>query len=366
MAKSRVYDAQAFVQQTVPQGSNVQDVVANLMNQNIISKKEATKYIKDFKKKYSYGTQKASSGDKIQLSAESKQSKLETFALQVNADKNLANNWGRSFIWLSSSSKKPRQSHMLRYGKVFTVGTTALPTDDNFPGMAWNCKCSFEWIDAPETPYNKSYEATVNLKRSNAKLPKFTKDNNIQTTDLLKTIKSGDITKIQETGEQLLRKLYKTAPRALEAFADYTQPSKFKAIQSILRTEQPISSTTAINRSSLIVANARNYLPSPTNLQLTRIAQISESLKVGDIITSGRMPKSLSMMTQKTSDTLFHITLLPQSRIMPIAPISAFPHELEVLLAPGSLLKVVKMSNNEVWLRSTGLRPGIKIKSIAW
>ena len=72
---------------------------------------------------------------------------------------------GRHFIWLPSDAKEPRHSHMLRYGKVYEVGTKLLPSDDNFPGKAPGCKCGYQWVDKPVSKYDVAAEEDVSLRR---------------------------------------------------------------------------------------------------------------------------------------------------------------------------------------------------------
>ena len=58
-------------------------------------------------------------------------------------------------------AEKARHEHMLRYGKVFTVGDSTLPEDDNFPGMAFGCKCGYQWVEDEPSDYDVRIEQDV-------------------------------------------------------------------------------------------------------------------------------------------------------------------------------------------------------------
>lgn len=146
---------------TVKETNLLAHTLANMSMLGLHHKRDIHTTIKDFAIKYGTGMSDNDLSKKLPHGQDLLRNRVEGALLHFNAEKCTEQYKGRRFIWLPSDAEKARHEHMLRYGKVFTVGDSTLPEDDNFPGMAFGCKCGYQWVEDEPSDYDVRIEQDV-------------------------------------------------------------------------------------------------------------------------------------------------------------------------------------------------------------
>lgn len=151
---------------TVKETQLMAETIANMAAVGLKNKKDIKESVTNFTKKYGGGLADTEISKKLPHGQNLLRNRVEDTLLYENAKNATEKFQGRAFIWLPSDAKEPRHSHMLRYGKVYIVGKTGLPSDDDFPGKAYGCKCGYQWVDgASPSEYSTNAEKDVGLKK---------------------------------------------------------------------------------------------------------------------------------------------------------------------------------------------------------
>lgn len=139
--------------------------LANMSAMGLRKKSTVKDTLKKFVRKYGTGLANTDKSKKLPHGQNLLRNRVEDDLLYQNAINAERKYKGRRFIWLPSGAKEPRHAHMLRYGKVYEVGGTVLPEDDNFPGKAYGCKCGYQWVDEKVSKYDISAEQEIDVRR---------------------------------------------------------------------------------------------------------------------------------------------------------------------------------------------------------
>lgn len=103
------------------------ETMANMSLLGLHHKRDIKKTVKEFAEKYGTGLANTETSTKLPHGQDLLRNRVEGALLYFNAEEMTEKYKGRKFIWLPSGAKEPRHQHMLRYGKVFTVGDSNLP-----------------------------------------------------------------------------------------------------------------------------------------------------------------------------------------------------------------------------------------------
>lgn len=329
--------------------------VSNMVNMGLKKKSDIKTTIKDFVKKYGSGLANTDISKKLPHGQNLLRNRVENDLLYENAMNIEAAYKGRKFIWLPSDAKEPRHTHMLRYGKVFEVGGSVLPTDDNFPGKAYGCKCGYKWVEEEATEYSTLDEETVDIYR-------YARAAQLNGTPKSITALFQGIVDYSRYDiwnhfdyDKLRRAFIKSYkdPTVVESFR--TLIEKNRTVKKTIRNGGKLSS--AISKVKSDTYNPKNYMQSPVNLKLyrgTRLTDVIKDLKVGSIINlteptySAITKEDAQQFIDLAAPVMFVMNVKAGARISPTMLISNFgAAEGELMLAPKNVFKVKSITKNK-------------------
>lgn len=322
--------------------------VSNMVGMGLKKKADIKETLKHFVKKYGTGLADTDVSKKLPHGQNLLRNRVENDLLYENAMNVEAAYKGRRFIWLPSDAKEPRHSHMLRYGKVFEVGSSVLPSDDNFPGKAYGCKCGYQWVEEEVSEYSTLDEENVDVFRyaRAAQLEGTPKS----ITSLFQGIvdyKSDELWDHFDY-DKLKRSFVKSYadPSVVESFRELIKEND--NIKGIIREGGKLPKDIAKIKSDTY--NPKNYMQTPVNLKLYRGGSLTETikdLKVGSVINlleptySAIAKENAQQFVNLAAPVMFTLNIKAGARINPSMLISNFgAAEGELLLAPKNVFKV--------------------------
>jgi len=343
------------------------ETTANMVTLGLKNKKEINKTIKDFSEKYGSGLANTSISKKLPHGQNLLRNRVENTLLYENVQNIESAYKGRHFIWLPSGAKEPRHTHMLRYGKIFEVGGSVLPEDDNFPGKAYGCKCGYQWVEDPVTTYSTFDEEDVDIYRY-TRVKKLEDEKPLEQLMLNVAIKTTDrllTNNAIKNAEKQLKKTYK----------DTTFISSVKYWQAHNTASERINLNKSSKTDSEKIAvqdiqNAANYpkiLKNMTVYRGTDLENIGFDAKIGMRIKIGRgtftslSKRVAEKFTQgnKRKGVILKFELKAGTKILPTYPLSLYPEELEMLLPPLNTFKITDIIDKK------GSIPIIVLTSVA-
>lgn len=322
--------------------------MGNMKAMGVSSDVDVKKTIKDFAKKYGTGLADTEKSRKLPHGQDLLRNRVEGALLYDNAVKMTETQIGRKFRWLPSGAKEPRHTHMLRYGKIYEVGSGVLPPDDDFPGKAYGCKCSYEWVDEAPSQYstidedNIAYYKYAQRKTLENKTPR-------SVSTLMKTAL---------LGSDAVRKLFHTKADFMKTRLDlrnsYTDPETPAAFGEYIRESG--SDDPKVLRQ---VKNPLNYTKSKGKMTLYRGGTSSHKFKQGEVFyikdpTFTTLEKGTGELFEHGDKVLYKIEMEEGARVLPSMLFSPYGEgEMEFLVAPLTTFKVVSARKVEGILRVT-------------
>ena len=349
-----VFNAQNYLDTILPGGWNEKRLLSiknnvveetNLLAQTmgnmkalgVATEDDVRKSINDFAKKYGTGLANTDRSRKLPHGQDLLRNRVEGALLYDNAVKMTETQIGRKFRWLPSGAKEPRHTHMLRYGKIYEVGSGVLPPDDDFPGKAYGCKCSYEWVDEVPSQYSM-------LDEDNIAHYKYA-----QRKTLEKEPRSvGTLMRTALIGGDAVRKLFATKadfskmsrdlrdsysnPETPAAFADYIKDSGSNDPRVLRQVKNPL-----------------NYTKSRGKMTLYRGGSTSHKFKRGEVFYTKdpvftTLDKDTGELFQHNDKVLYKIQMENGARVLPSMLFSPYGEgETEFLVAPMTTFKVVSV-----------------------
>lgn len=338
------------------------ETISNMVGIGLTDKSNIKDTVKKFTTEYGSGLSDTENSKKLPHGQNMLRNRVEQTLLYDNAKMVGEMYPGRLFIWLPSGAKEPRHSHMLRYGKVYAVGSGVLPEDDDFPGKARGCKCGYQWVDEKPTEYSLYDESDVDIykKVRQKELRRISPTIN----NFVKKLPSLDIINyLTQTNKTLLADKYKNSfdknGTVINSFTNFIQNND-KINPIIIKGEKLSDKLSTIKKD---VYNSFNYMRTPTNLKLYRgtvINETLEKLKPGskvyisnpgftsldkDIAEGFAISNKLKNGNKKP--VIFEIKLAKGARIMPSLLFSKHIKEAEVLLAPMNSFKIESITETD-------------------
>lgn len=348
---------------TVEETALLSQTLGNMKAMGLTNTKEVRETIRDFSKKYGTGLADTKVSTKLPHGQDLLRNRVEGALLYDNAMRMTTTQVGRAFRWLPSDAKEPRHTHMLRYGKVFVVGDGQLPEDDDFPGKAYGCKCAYEWVDEAPSDYIVGYEDNV-------------KQYKLHKKSLHINPNSFDNFSLKLLQDKLVGQSFKNARKALDK--TYAGTTMIRSVDWYQQNDTAIKHVNfdkptmdlKAQKAHEDLINPRNYLKLPTNTVFYSGKSFMKpdfrKLKVGSKIylktpTFASRSKSVAMnfARDKNVGVIWQFNVRKNARYFPSELISFYPDEKEVLLAPLSGFKVVKILN------AKGKIPTIVLESVS-
>lgn len=332
---------------TVEETQLLTEALGNMRAMGLADMKMVKQTINDFSKKYGTGLADTKKSTKLPHGQDLLRNRVEGALLYDNAVKMTTTQVGRAFRWLPSDSKEPRHTHMLRYGKVFVVGNNELPEDDDFPGKAYGCKCSYEWVDEPPSDYIVGYEDNVKQYKLHQRSAKIDPDS---MDDPLLRIINGTLTSSQAT--KALTRLERTyAGTTVLSSARYLQ--NHSTVTEHINWDAP-AKTLVEQRMRDDMKNPRNFLKLPKAATLYSGKSIMHvdfsKLKVGTKVylkspTFASMDKNVALDFAKNKNVpvVWQFNMRRGARVIPTQLMSDYPEEQEMLIAPLMGFRIVKI-----------------------
>lgn len=314
--------------------------LANMKAMGLSNTKDVKETLRNFVCKYGTGLTNSDKSTKLPAGQKSLHNRVENDILYQHATKINNENVGRHFIWLPSNSKDPRDEHMLRYGKVFEVGNNNLPEDDCFPGMAYGCKCGYQWVDMPVSAYKQIDETMVGKPKMDAL--RITYENYLNKA--IKISSSVIITHNQSNP------LYNQFFNGIQSLSNSISSDKdFKRImtsqnRNISGLINAINNTSPKHTLGLDKLDVR-YFPIPKAITLHKVITDGPLSKatVGNLYkTTSALTMSIANETKKVK-TILHISVPKNTPSIPAFMISKNPLALEIILAPNRNLQIRKV-----------------------
>lgn len=342
------------------------ETTANMVAMGLKSKRDVKVIIKDFVKRYGTGLANTEKSKKLPHGQNLLRNRVENDLLYENALNMEATHKGRHFIWLPSDAREPRHSHMLRYGKVFEVGNNELPENDNFPGKAFGCKCGYKWVEDPVTTYSTFDEENVDVYR-------HTRNKLLQDESTLEQLMLNVAIKVAE--KLITPSAVSNAVKQLnKTYAGTSFLSSVRFWQAHNTVSERINLTKPVKTNAEKIArqdmlNAANFPKSARPLTVYRgtdLATIGFKIKPGMRIKLGRATFTSLDRTvakqftrgNKRQPVILKFELKTGAKILPSYPLSEYPEELEMLMAPLNTFEVVKILN------ATSAIPTIVLRSV--
>lgn len=240
--------------------------LGNMKSLGLKNKKDVKETIKEFSKKYGSGLSDTEISKKLPHGQNLLKNRVENDLLYQNAENCCEKYKGRKFMWLPSDAKEARHEHMLRYGKIYEVGNSELPEDDNFPGKAFGCKCGYQWLSDKDV---KKYSKKV--KEPETYDPSFT-----WTPNIYKFIRTGKISQKLSLGEEIETVMPKEIRDSFDEFLyNYKLRDKIRYGEKLTKTEENIKK---------IVYDKNNYQKAGIRINLYRTGTFPKDVKDGDIV----------------------------------------------------------------------------------
>lgn len=345
-----VFNAQNYLDTILPGGWNEKRLLSiknnvveetNLLAQTmgnmkalgVATEDDVRKSIKDFAKKYGTGLADTEKSKKLPHGQDLLRNRVEGALLYDNAVKMTETQIGRKFRWLPSGAKEPRHTHMLRYGKIYEVGSGVLPPDDDFPGKAYGCKCSYEWVDEAPSQYST-------LDEDNIAYYKYAQRKTLEKTPRL----VGEMLTASSLGIKALEKFFQThdlkvVSNALrDAYTDPDSAAYFRYFVRDVDIENP-----KVRRT---VNNPLNYTQTKAPMTLYRGSGTKHNFQKGDEFYV-KKPTFTSLRKQTAEDferedrVIYKIQTEKGTRALPSMLFAHGIGEAEFLIAPYTLFKVV-------------------------
>lgn len=309
--------------------------MGNMKAMGVSSDVDVKKTIKDFAKKYGTGLADTEKSKKLPHGQDLLRNRVEGALLYDNAVKMTETQIGRKFRWLPSGAKEPRHTHMLRYGKIYEVGSGVLPPDDDFPGKAYGCKCSYEWVDDAPSQYSMIDEDNIAYYKYAQRKTLEKEPRSVGTLMRTALIGGDGIRKLFATKADFskisrdLRDSYSN-PETPAAFADYVRDSGSDDPRVLRQVKNPL-----------------NYTKSRGKMTLYRGGSTSHKFKQGEVFYTKdpvftTLDKETGELFQHSDKVLYKIQMEEGARVLPSMLFSPYGEgETEFLVAPMTTFKVV-------------------------
>lgn len=332
---------------TIEETQLLTQALGNMRAMGLTNMADIRTSIKDFSKKYGTGLANTKKSTKLPHGQDLLRNRVEGALLYDNAVKMTTTQVGRAFRWLPSDAKEPRHKHMLRYGKVFVVGDGQLPDDDDFPGKAYGCKCSYEWVDEQPSDYIVGYEDNVKQYKLRKRSMKI--DSDALEHYLLKMIQGSLTGSLRSRASKAITRNYggTSMIRSVQWWQDHNTATARVDLSKPAKspTEQKV-------REDLSIPYNYLKLPKATTMYSGKsIMHVDFSkLKVGSKIylkspTFVSQSKSVAQnfARNKNVPVIWQFNLRRGTRVFPSQLVSSYPNEREMLLAPLSGFRIVKI-----------------------
>lgn len=345
-----VFNAQNYLDTILPGGWNEKRLLSiknnvveetNLLTQTmgnmkalgVATEDDVRKSINDFAKKYGTGLANTDRSRKLPHGQDLLRNRVEGALLYDNAVKMTETQIGRKFRWLPSGAKEPRHTHMLRYGKIYEVGSGVLPPDDDFPGKAYGCKCSYEWVDEAPSQYSM-------LDEDNIAYYKYAQRKTLEKTPRL----VGEMLTASSLGIKALEAFFQKHDLKMVANAlrdSYKDPEAAAYFRQLVRDGD--SDDPKMRRT---VNNPLNYTQTKAPMTLYRGSGTKHNFQKGDEFYV-KKPTFTSLRKQTAEDferedrVIYKIQTEKGTRALPSMLFAHGIGEAEFLIAPYTLFKVV-------------------------
>lgn len=345
-----VFNAQNYLDTILPGGWNEKRLLSiknnvveetNLLAQTmgnmkalgVATEDDVRKSIKDFSKKYGTGLANTDRSRKLPHGQDLLRNRVEGALLYDNAVKMTETQIGRKFRWLPSGAKEPRHTHMLRYGKIYEVGSGVLPPDDDFPGKAYGCKCSYEWVDEAPSQYST-------LDEDNIAYYKYAQRKTLEKTPRLVS----EMLTASSLGIKALEAFFKKHDLKMVANAlrdSYKNPESAAYFRQLVRDGN--SDDSKMRRT---VNNPLNYTQTKAPMTLYRGSGTKHKFEKGEVFYV-KKPTFTSLRKQSAKDfereerVIYKIQTEKGTRALPSMLFAHGLAEAEFLIAPMTLFKVI-------------------------
>ena len=345
-----VFNAQNYLDTILPGGWNEKRLLSiknnvveetNLLAQTmgnmkalgVATEDDVRKSINDFAKKYGTGLANTDRSRKLPHGQDLLRNRVEGALLYDNAVKMTETQIGRKFRWLPSGAKEPRHTHMLRYGKIYEVGSGVLPPDDDFPGKAYGCKCSYEWVDEAPSHYST-------LDEDNIAYYKYAQRKTLGKTPRV----VGEMINASSIGIKALETFFKKhdLKSVSNALRDsYIDPDSASSFQVYLRDDG-----VANPKIQKTVNNPLNYTQTNAPLTLYRGSGTKHKFEKGEVFyvkkpTFTSLRKQTGEGFQREDRVIYKIQTEKGTRALPSMLFARGLPEAEFLIAPMTLFKVI-------------------------